>query len=184
MEKDKDKNIILYMLVVNDKLGPASAHLDISCLAYNIRKNYQGRDKKRYRNYLVYVGGESKVETSFSTFRIFALFVKWEKTKGKDKDWDQLQHLWTSKQLPVELKPRAGASCRICKSKSTFSWWLQIQIQIQQLLNKSINTIYIPWWMILLEIFSIDFKQTHIQHNFTWQSLLQLQMRVLIFNIP
>ena len=28
MEKDKDKNIILYMLKVNDKLGPASAHLD------------------------------------------------------------------------------------------------------------------------------------------------------------
>ena len=49
MEKDKDKNIILYMLVVNDKLGPASAHLDTSCLAYNIRKNYQGRDKKNYQ---------------------------------------------------------------------------------------------------------------------------------------
>ena len=76
MEKDKDKNIILYMLVVNDKLGPTSAHLDTSCLAYNKRKKYQGRDKKRYENYPVYISGESKVETSFSTFRIFALFVK------------------------------------------------------------------------------------------------------------
>ena len=87
MEKDKDKNIILYMLKVNDKLGPASAHLDTSCLAYNIRKNYQGRDKKKDIGIILYMlvvnlklniclvckmrkkqKAKIKIGTSFSTF--------------------------------------------------------------------------------------------------------------------
>ena len=120
--------------------------------------------------------------------------------------WGQLQHLWTIC-LVCKMRKKQKAKIKIGTSFSTFgpasncqSSWSRGPALVAEfakasqlllgdckykykhnscLTNLWISFIHLDGWFYWRK-----FKQTHIQHNFIWQSLLQIQMRVLIFNIP